>query len=29
MDDSRPFRKFDYKNPNEVHLLKAKVVFIA
>ena len=27
--NNRPVRKFDYKTPNEVHLLKAKVALIA
>ena len=29
MINNRPVRKFDYKTPNEVHLLKAKVALIA
>ena len=29
MINNRPVRKFDYKTPNEVHLLKASVALIA
>ena len=29
MINKRPVRKFNYKMPNEVHLLKAKVALIA
>ena len=29
MINNRPVRKFNYKTPNEVHLLKAKVALIA
>jgi len=29
MIHNRPVRKFNYKTPNEVYLLKAKVVLIA
>ena len=29
MINNRPVKKFNYKTPNEVHLLKAKVVLIA
>ena len=29
MINNRPVRKFNYKTPNEVYLLKAKVALIA
>ena len=29
MINKRPFRKFNYQTPNEVHLLKTKVALIA